>query len=147
MAICYPLTLQAGSSAPATSESAVVPQNVLAQLFGSAGVKRDKFSRKAPQFSGHLFNGSPWVITNITVTFFPVEKIVGFEQVESVDMERREAMTQSCTSGLSINVKPAKGSTFEATPLTKAKFSCPEVYAPDGFNYSWSITSAEGYKK
>lgn len=187
IAIFCPLTLQAGSFAPATyeeclldatnrgasgiaadtivdfcanlfsekkfvseamqnSERAAVPPAVLEKLSGRAGIKRDKLGRIPPQFSGQLFNDSRWVITNITVTFFPVEEIVSPETVKPIDMDKREALTQSCTSGLTSYVWPGKGSTFEARPLTEAKFNCPEIYAPDGLNYNWYIASARGFK-
>jgi hypothetical protein len=187
IAIFCPLTLQAGSFAPATyeeclldatnrgasgiaadtildfcanlfseekailetmqnSERAVVPPSVLEKLSGRAGIKRDKLGRIPPQFSGQMFNDSRWVITNITVTFFPVEEIVSPDTVRPIDKDKREALTQSCTSELTSYVWPGKGSTYEARPLTEAKFYCPEIYAPDGLNYNWYIASAQGFK-
>jgi hypothetical protein len=182
IAVFFPLTLQAGSmdifpdkepkskdtqgqesvvtlpSAPKKSsgkagvESIVVPPSVLENILVKARIKKDRYRRTPPKFSGRIFNESRWVITSITIAIFPIEEIISsnritfVDKVSPVDEVKRKELTQSCTSGLDSYVWPNEGSTFEARPLTEAKFDCPEVYAQDRMNYSWQITSAKGFR-
>ncbi len=140
------------SSGRAGAESVDVPSSVLENILVKARIKKDRQRRTPPKFSGKIFNGSRWVITSITIAIFPIEEIISsnritfVNKVTPVDGVKRKELTQSCTSGLDSYVWPNEGSTFEARPLTEAKFDCPEVYALDKMNYSWQITSAKGFR-
>jgi hypothetical protein len=127
-------------------DSGVVPSSVLEKLSGMAGVKRNTSNRTPPKFSGTIFNESQWVITDITVTIFPIEEVMSAKEVIPLTEEKMKELAQSCTSELNSYVWPIRGSTFETRPLTEAKFNCPEVYTPDGMNYHWFINSAKGFR-
>jgi len=182
IAVFFPLTLQAGSmdifpdkepnskdtqgqesvvtlpSAPKKSsgkagvESIVVPPSVLENILVKARIKKDRYRRTPPKFSGRIFNESRWVITSITIAIFPIEEIISsnritfVDKVSPVDEVKRKELTQSCTSGLDSYVWPNEGSTFEARPPTEAKFSGPEVYTRNGMNDHWFINSAKGFR-
>lgn len=124
----------------------VVLPSVLEKHSGIGGVKRNLSSRIPPKFSGTIFNESRWVITDITVTIFPIEEVISAKEVIPLTEEKMKELAQSCTSELNCYVWPVRGSTFEARPLTEAKFNCPEVYTPDGMNYHWFINSAKGFR-
>ncbi len=140
------------TSGRAGVESVDVPPSVLENILVKARIKKDRNRRTPPKFSGRIFNESRWVITSITIAIFPTEEIISsnritfVDKVNPVDEVKRKELTQSCTSGLDSYVWPNEGSTFEARPLTEAKFDCPEVYALDRMNYSWQITSAKGFR-
>jgi hypothetical protein len=140
------------SSGKAGVESVDVPPSVLENILVKARIKKDRNRRTPPKLSGRIFNESRWVITSITIAIFPIEEIISsnritfVDKVSPVDEVKRKELTQSCTSGLDSYVWPNEGSTFEARPLTEAKFDCPEVYAQDRMNYSWQITSAKGFR-